>query len=171
MSKAGVIVELPSAAGFFRQFDRLVKIQALAGDDVKPLYAQGMDAGIFRAECIVPGFGQLFMTRSVYESSGYSIIDCTIFDDVDSPDRAPVANTRHLTFSRLSEDAPWILHGEQDGIDAKDIEQLNAFAQESPKEVFERLFDEWFYDYSGIVPDSFTLANIEHIYNSSAPQS
>jgi hypothetical protein len=169
MSKDSRVVELPAADEFFRQVDRLVKIQALAGSDVQSLYSQGIDAGIFRGEFTIPGFGQFFITRSVYES-GYSIIECIVFDEFTSAERAS-AGARYLTLSRLSEDGPWILYGEDSGIESKDIERLTAFAQESPKEVFERLFDQWFYDYSEIVPDNFTLANIESIYDSSAQQS
>lgn len=168
MSKDGRVVELPSAEEFFRQVERLVKIQALAGSDAESLYTHGIDAGIVRGECIIPGFGQFFITRSIYDS-GYSIIDCIISDDA-STHEPTSGESRYLTLSRLSEDAPWILYGEDSGISSKDIERLTAFAQESPEEVFERLFDQWFYDYSGIVPNRFTLENIESIYNSTVTQ-
>lgn len=168
MSKDGRVVELPSAEEFFRQVERLVKIQALAGSDAESFYTHRIDAGILRGEFVIPGFGQFFITRSIYDS-GYSIIDCIIFDDTFTHEPT-CGESRYLTLSRLSEDAPWILYGEASGIDSTDIDRLTAFTQESPEEVFARLFDHWFYGYSGIVPDGFTLENIKSIYNSTAIQ-
>jgi hypothetical protein len=166
MSKDDGIVMLPPAEQFISQIERLVRIQALAGNDVQPLYSQNTDAGIYRAGCVIPKFGQFSIMGSIY-GSDYSVIDCIVFDDA-VPFGWSSNEARFLTVSRLSKDASWIQHEESSEIVSSDIERLTAFVSESPQEVFERLFALWFYDYSGIVPDDFTLEKIESIYNQSS---
>lgn len=156
----GIVVNLPSAEEYIHQIERLVKIQELAGPDVEPIYFQRTDVGIFRAEGVIKEFGFSIMT-SIY-GSDYSIIDCIVGDNTDLAD---LSSARYLTVSRLSKDSPWVLHEKSSNASSDDIERLTAFVGESPQEVFERLFDLWFYDYPGIVPDDFTLDNIKSIYN------
>ena len=164
MSKSdGVVVILPSAEEYIHQIERLVQIQELAGPNVEPLYSQRIDVGIFRAECVIPGLGRLSIMKSIY-GSDYSIIDCIFCDDA-SYDEGESIEARYVTVSRLSQGSPWILHETSSNISSSDMERLTAFVSESPQEVFERLFDLWFYDYPGVVPDDFTVDKIESIYN------
>lgn len=155
-------IVMPSAEQFISQIERLVKIQVLAGIDATPICFQSVDDGIFRGGYTIPEFGQLSITKNL-DGLEYAIIDCVFFDD--TQDEASSEGDRYFTISILPDEESWTLHGSADSIARNHIEQLTLFACESPKEAFERLFDLWFYDYPGIIPDDFTLEQVESIYN------
>lgn len=158
----GNSIALPSAEKIIRQIERLVKIQALAGVDALPLFSQRVDNEICRGEYVIPEFGQLSIMKSI-DSLEYAIIDCVVFDDVQ--DEQPSNGAKYFTITRFPDDASWTLHGSVEDTDRHHIERLTSFVSESPERVFDRLFDVWFYDYPGIVPDDFTLERIQSIYN------
>ena len=158
MSSNSII--LPSAEQFISQIERLVKIQALAGIDAAPICSRSIADGIFKGGYTLPGFGQLSITKSI-DGLEYAIIDCMVL--VDTQDELP--GEQWFTISILPDEDSWTLHGSVGGRARKHIEQLTSFTCESPQEVFERLFDLWFYDYPGIIPDTFTLEQVEFIYD------
>jgi hypothetical protein len=166
MDTSHTIVLLPPAEQFICQLARLVKIQALAGAGVRSLYSQTVDSGIFRGEYDIPNFGQFSIVTSIYNSD-YAIIDGLVVDG--SQKESSSSEPKIFTLSRLSKEAPWISIWVGKDIDQSDIERLTSFVYESPQEAFERLFDVWFYDYPGIVPDDFTLERIESIYSQTNP--
>lgn len=153
-------IDLPSAEQFISHIERLVKIQALAGIDAAPICSRSIADGIFKGGYTIPEFGQLSITKSI-DGLEYAIIDGMV--SVDTQDESP--GGQYFTISILPDEDSWTLHGLVDGGARNRIEQLTSFVCESPKEVFERLFDLWFYDYPGIIPDSFTLEQVESIYN------
>lgn len=158
----GNSIALPSAEKIIHQIERLVKIQALAGVDALPLFSHRVDNDVCRGEYVIPEFGQLSITKSI-DSLEYAIIDCVVFDAVHSE---PSSNgAKYFTITRFPDDASWTLHGSGKDLDRTHIERLTSFVCESPEQVFERLFDVWFYDYPGIVPEDFTLERIQSIYN------
>ena len=153
-------IALPAAEQFISQIGRLVEIQALAGIDARAFYSQSIEDGIFKGGYTIPEFGQLSITKSI-DGLEYAIIDCMVF--VDAQDELP--GEQYFTISILPDEASWTLHGSGDAMARNHIERLTSFVCESPKDVFERLFDLWFYDYPGIIPDTFTLEQVESIYN------
>lgn len=152
-------IVLPSAEQFICQIGRLVKIQELAGMDARPLYSQRIDDVVFSGDCLIPGFGQLSIMKSI-DSLEHAIVSCTVFGD-------PKDEAQYFTVSRLPDETSWTLHGDGGEAARIHIKRLTSFVCESPKEVFERLFDLWFYDYPGIIPDDFTLEQIESLYDQS----
>lgn len=153
-------IELPSAEQFISHIERLVKIQALAGIDTAPICSRNIADGIFKGGYIIPEFGQLSITKSI-DGLEYAIIDGMV--SVDTQDESP--REQYFTISILPDEASWTLHGSGDAMARNHIERLTSFVCESPKDIFERLFDLWFYNYPGIIPDTFTLEQVESIYN------
>ena len=159
-------VQLPSADEFTAQIERLVKVQELAGAGVQQLYFRTIEGDIWRAECLMPGFGVFSLSRIMTERD-YAIIDCILFEGAVPASEWPHEGARYLTLSRSSLVEGWTFYGQSMDLWPHDLDRLADLARETPRDVFERLFDLWFYDYPGLVPDAFTLENIEEIYSAS----
>jgi hypothetical protein len=161
MSSGSGILRLPTAEQLICQIEKLVKTQSLAGKDVPILYSKRTDDGIFRGEFVIPDFGEFSIMRSMYNLE-YVVLDCRISTDLKNEWQS--GDMKNFAISRFSKESPWVLHGTNNDISPSIVERLSSFVNEPPREVFERLFDLWFYDYSGIVPDVFTLEKIESIF-------